>query len=281
MKRFLQIVLLGSISLFGTLSSQVSTAKWQTEPILVDGNGSDWGMLPRFFNSESNLKYEFRNDAQNLYFILKAGDRATQMQLIQAGFSVKFKLKSSAQKAEITFQANKFTEMPPINMQEVRTDKLVDKSVTRPEFIPKDTVILNGFQFTNGMVTSENKDNICFARSKSNRDLATYEIRIPLRELFGNNYSQDKIAALQIQLQVVVNELSMNEIHKMHGRMGGGMRGSGRGMQGGGEMGGEIRGGMGQLAGGEMNAEMPTEMRGAFSMERKSFSKDFVLSNGK
>ncbi len=276
------------------LSAQTSTAKWQSKPIVIDGDGSEWGMLPRFFNSESNLKYEFRNDTQNLYFILKAGDRATQMQLFMAGFSIRFKLKTTtASKAEITFKPNKFSELPPMNTQEVRTDKLVDKSVTRPEFIPKDTVLLDGFLVTNGMISSENKDNICFARSKSNKDLVAYEIQIPLQELFGKNYLFEKISTIQIQLQVVLNDLSQNEIHKMRGRTGGGLHGGGgggrgmsggmgegRGMNGGGEMGGEMPGGMGQ-PGGEMNAEMPTEMRNSFSMERKSFNKDFLLSSGK
>jgi len=284
MNKLFKISLLILLTISSCILAQTSTAKWQSQPIIIDGDGSDWGMLPRFFNTESNLKYEFRNDAQNLYFIMKAADRATQMQLLRAGFSVKFKLKTSVQKAEITFQANKFTEMPPMNMQDVRTDKLVDKSVTKPQIILKDTAILDGFQFTNGIITSENKDNICFARSKSNRDLATYEIQIPLRELFGNNVSLEKVTTTQIQLQVVVNDLSQNEIHKMRSRMGGGMHGGGgrgmgdgRGMNGGAEMGGE----MGQMPGSEMNAEMPTEMRGGFSMERKSFNKDFLLSNGK
>ncbi len=284
MNKLFKISLLILLTISSCTLAQTSTAKWQSQPIIIDGDGSDWGMLPRFFNTESNLKYEFRNDAQNLYFIMKAADRATQMQLLRAGFSVKFKLKTSVQKAEIMFQANKFTEMPPMNMQDVRTDKLVDKSVTKPQIILKDTAILDGFQFTNGMITSENKDNICFARSKSNRDLATYEIRIALRELFGNNVSLEKITTTQIQLQVVVNDLSQNEIHKMRSRMGGGMHGGGgrgmgegRGMNGGAEMGGE----MGQMPGSEMNVEMPTEMRGGFSMERKSFNKDFLLSNGK
>ena len=156
MKRFLQIVVLSLISLCGTLFAQVSIAKWQIQPIVIDGDGSEWGMLPRFFNTESNIKYEFRNDAQNLYFILKSADRATQIQLFRAGFSIRFKLKTSTPiKTEITFQANKYAEMPPMNTQEVRTDKLVDKSVTKPEIVVKDTAILDGFQFTNGIRSEE------------------------------------------------------------------------------------------------------------------------------
>ena len=95
MNKLLNSVLLVLLVFSTDLSAQTSAAKWQSQPIVIDGNGSEWGMLPRFFNTESNLKYEFRNDAQNLYFILKAGDRATQMQLFQAGFSVKFKLKTA------------------------------------------------------------------------------------------------------------------------------------------------------------------------------------------
>ena len=275
-KRLFQLFLVSSLSLFSTLCAQISTAKWQVQPIVIDGDGSDWGMLPRFFNTESNIKYEFRNDGINLYFILKAADMTTQIQLYRAGFSVKFKLKNSTpSKAEITFKPNKLNDNQPMNIHEVRTDKLVDKSISRPEFIPKDTVILDGFLFTNGILSSDNKENICFARNNSRREFATYEIQIPLRELFGSNYTLEKIAQTQIQLQVSINDLSQNEMRKMHGRMGGEMHGNGRGMQNGTEM-----GGLGQ-PGSEMNAEMPTEMRGGFSMERKSFNKDFLLSSGK
>jgi hypothetical protein len=292
MKQIISLIIIILATCFTATFAQVSTAKWQAQPIIIDGDGSDWGYLPRFFNTESNIKYEFRNDNQNLYFILKAGDRATQMQLLKAGFSVRFKLKTSTPvKSEINFQPNKMTELPQmINGQEGGTQKLVDKSVTQPEIVLKDTVFLDGFQFTNGLITSEKKgdNNICFARSKSPRDLTAYEIRIPLRELFGDNYKIENIATVPMQLQVNVNDLSQNEIKKMRGRMGGGMHGSGLGMNGGGrgmgggEMGGDMpSGNMGEMQENEMGGGMQEGIRGGFSMERKSFNKDFVLSNGK
>ena len=78
MKKNIFISCLVSFSLLTSISAQTSTAKWQPTPISIDGNEEDWGTLLRFFNSESNVKYEFRNDAQNLYIILKSADRATQ-----------------------------------------------------------------------------------------------------------------------------------------------------------------------------------------------------------
>ena len=90
------IISLLTLSFFPFISAQTSSAKWQAQPLIIDGDGSDWGSMPRFFNSDSNIKYEFRNDAQNLFIIIKAADRATQMQQILAGFSVKLKLKNSS-----------------------------------------------------------------------------------------------------------------------------------------------------------------------------------------
>src|ERR1035437_4648950 len=108
MKRLFQLTLLTVLSLFSGAMAQVSTSHWQAQPIAIDGDGSEWGTNPRFFNAESNVKYEFRNDDKNLYLIIKSADRAVQMQLIKAGFNVKLKVKTSApSKSTIIFPSSK------------------------------------------------------------------------------------------------------------------------------------------------------------------------------
>jgi hypothetical protein len=292
MNRLFKISLLCLLTTSTVIFSQTSSSKWQQQPIIIDGDGADWGSLPRFFNADSNMKYEFRNDAQNLYIILKASDRSTQMQLMQAGFSVKLKVKTSPPlKVGIAFKASRKPMLSPLN-QEGRLDKLQDKSATNPDLMPKDTAILDGFLFNNKIITSEDRteNTICFARSKSTRDQSTFEIRIPLREIFGNGYALENISITPIQLQVNINELSQRQISDMKSRMGSGMHGGqGRGMggmRGGGEMGGgemgEMGGGnMGEMRGGDMGGEMQMTMREGFSVERKSFNIDFKLSTGK
>lgn len=292
MNRLFKITLFWLLIISTGIFSQTSTSKWQQQPILIDGDGADWGSLPRFFNLESNMKYEFRNDAQNLYIILKASDRSTQMQLLQAGFSIKLKIKTSPPlKVGITFKAFDKAILSAANM-ESRTDKLQVKSSMNPEFMPKDTATLDGFLFSNKLITSEDRaeNTICFARSKSIRDLFIYEIRIPLREIYGNDFVLENISITPIQLQVNINELSQRQISDMRNRMGSGMRGGqGRGMggmRGGGEMGGgdmgEMpNGNMGEMPGGDMGAEMQMAMRQGFSVERKTFNIDFKLSTGK
>jgi len=302
MKRLVQLTVLTVLSLFSGAMAQVSTSHWQAVPIAIDGDGSDWGTNPRFFNAESNVKYEFRNDAQNLYLIIKSADRAVQMQLLKAGFNIKLKIKTTPPiRTTISFPAGKSREKTPVlNNEEARPDKLMDKSITNQETMLKDTAILDGFQYSKGKINSENRDekSICFARSKSQRELTYYEIRIPLREIFGNDYVMKTISEIPIQLQVNINELSQNEIRKMRtkgggrGGMGGG-HGGGRGGMGGGGMGGGRSGGMGgdlqsqqenDLPGGNVSEEIENmdgnPNRGGYSMDRKSFSIDFHLSAG-
>jgi len=297
MQKLFQLILVIILCGLTSTSAQVSNSKWQSEPMKIDGSGTGWGVLPRFFNTDTNLKYEFRNDAQSLYLILKVADRATQIQLLRAGFSVKLKVKSSNPvKAAINFVGSK---TPPLSVS--AQNKLVDRTMTDAEFMPKDTAMLEGFMFSKGIITSDNKDekSICFARSKSIKELASYEFRIPLREIFGNEYTMQIAESNPIQLQVIINELSQNEMKKvrsgMHsggrgmGGMHGGGMGGGRGMGNGRSMGnGDMTGGgeiggteIGEAPGGETQNEMQAGMRSGFGMERKSFSIDFKLSSGK
>lgn len=294
MKRLIQFTLLGVLSLFTSAFAQVSSSKWQSQPIVIDGDGSDWGTLPRFFNADSNVKYEFRNDAQNLYIILNAADRSTQIQIMRAGFNVKLKVKTSPPlKVGIAFLPSRMRMVPtPSDNQ----DKLVDKTESDPEFMPKDTAIADGFQHGNGKIAEDGNDvsSICFAHSKSMHNQGTYEIRIPLRDIFGNDFSLETVSDTPIQLQVNIDALSKNQNNKMKSRMGSsggrrGMRGGGMGGQNGMGMGNEGgRSEMGEAQGSETRDQMQGEdegydssMRGVLSMERKSFSIDFKLSTGK
>jgi hypothetical protein len=303
MKRLFQLTLMAALCLSTGVKAQVSNSKWQSQPIVIDGDGSDWGTNPRFFNAESNVKYEFRNDAQNLYLIIKSADRTVQLQMLKAGFNVKLKVKTSPPlRTTITFPTLKDVETAPVAVN--TEDKLIDKSVSHDEF-SRDTAILDGFQYSKGKISSEKRDEktVCFSRSKSPRELTFYEIRVPLRELFGDNFSLETISSIPIQLQVNINDLSQSTMRKMKGKggmgrsggMGRGMGGGGRGGMGGGRnegMGGDLQsqqeadlpgGNIGEVPGtGELDGGMQgNNMRGGYSMEKKSFSIDFHLSDGK
>jgi hypothetical protein len=300
MKRLIQLLFLSALSLTSGAFAQVSSSKWQAQPIVIDGDGSDWVTIPRFFNTASNVKYEFRNDDQNLYIIIDPADINTQMQLRSAGFNIKLKVRTSTPaKFSIVFQAQKMGMMPPPQMNQ---DKLTEKTIINPESMSKDTAIVEGFLFTKGKIISENNDekSISFAHSKSMSNSGIYEICIPLREIYGNSFKMETVSEIPIQLQVNINELSQKGMKKMGGRMSGGGRGMGGGPGGG--MGGSMGGGMGGgpgggMGGGEMGGGGMPESGGGetserpqiqaqgmgsqASFEKKSFSIDFQLSTGK
>jgi hypothetical protein len=278
MRQIILLAISGLFSIYSSLHAQESISKWQGQPIIIDGNLSDWESIPRFFDSESNVQYEFRNDAQNLYLTVRTSDQATQIQLRQAGFSVHLKLKSKPPtKFGITFTTPKKRGMPPMDRNpEDKRDKLVDKFSSKPEVAAIDSAILDGFLLSEGIITSENKDpkGICFAKSKASRDQIVVEFKVPLKEMFGDDFSLSTIIGIPIQFQMIINELS-ETANKSRGRMNGGMRGGE--MRGGmptGEMGrGGMPGGGEEMGGGEMPESL------AFS--RKSFTANFKLSAGK
>jgi len=287
-KRITLLLIVILLSFNSVLFAQESVSKWQTQPILIDGDAADWVTNPRFFDSESNVMYELRNDGQNVYLILKSTDKTTQAQLTRAGFSIRLKVKSKPPtKFSINFLAPKMPGMPPMGTaQNRKKDGLVDKLSEKPEFAIKDTATLEGFILSKGVATSENADikGIYFAKNKPNSEQTTIEIQIPIREIFSTDLLAD-ISLTPIQVQIQINELKGGKNSR------GGMRGR-PGMHGGGDMGGPGGGGMGpdgDMGGGEMGggdmSERPDnrgeEPQESSSTSKKTFSTTFRLSTGK
>ncbi len=288
MKTAIRFVFFAFLCFSTTAFAQLSSSKWQSNPMNIDGNDSDWETMPRFFNSEASVQYEVRNDTKNLYIILKSSNRSTQMQLLRAGFSVKIKTNSpSFLKSEITFFPSQMNNFPFMGAKNENQNHLIEKSAFDSIKILKDSASLNGFLHTSGIITSQDqeKNNICFAKNRENHEQIVYEIQIPLRELFEDDYSLADITQTALQLQVVINELSKNSMKEMIGRTGKGMHeGMRRGEMGGelgDQMGGRMRGGDMQMGGGmgrtpEMQRNMNNESD--FSMSRKNFNIKFTLA---
>ena len=296
MKTKIQLISLCLLGLSSISLAQSSLSKWQAQPIVIDGDRSDWVSIPRFFDAQSNVQYEFRNDDKNLYLIVRTIDRAAQMQMLRGGFSLKLKIKTKIPtRCSITFPPQRM-EMPPLqfNNRGDESQLLVEKTAPKPGPMPKDSMVLDGFKFSNGIISSENKDEnkICFARNKETREQLVYELRIPLCEIYGTDYVFENVASIPIQLQITINELSQNSGKQdkggkgMRGRgegpRGGGMRGGmqgGGGMPGGGGMQGGPDGGGGMPGEGEMS-ERP-QLQNNTAIGRKTINDEFSLSKGK
>ena len=84
------------LSLVGCNSKkeQLCTSTWQDVPIVIDGQNNDWGGTLRYSDTASRLRYDVRNDSDNLYLIVETDDNSMQMKLMHTGIKVSMGLKS-------------------------------------------------------------------------------------------------------------------------------------------------------------------------------------------
>lgn len=243
---------------FSTAFSQVMELNRQLKPVIIDGKSDDWSANLRNFDSESKIKYELKNDDENLYFILKSDEKTLLRQMEFAGMSIKFVIKEKP-KRTATIVLNKRTMgafqskggRDGMNRhQEGEAD--MSQLVRKKEFLPKDTAQIKGFKFAKDIVVAGNavdNKNINFAKGRANGQESIFEMVIPLREFFGDNYQLKDITRIPVQFQLTINAPDENFGGRaMGGEPGGGMGGRrgggqmdgpepGRGMGGEGEMG--------------------------------------------
>jgi hypothetical protein len=298
--------------------SQTSKINWQPTLLDIDGQPNDWTTKLRFYDSASKISFEFRNDANNLYFVIKSGEKSLYQQIETSGLTLKFVVKAE-NKVNAIFSLDKKEQstgmmMPPPMMmgdddfggqnnmenQSSTPNKLNQKnmpsrndgSILSFGKQPADTATAKGFLFTKkAIISSENKDgsSIRFAKSPANVQETAFEMSIPLKELFGENFDINKIATIPIKFQLSIPAKSnssqsgggMGGFSGGMGGPGGGMGGPGGGGPGGGGPGGDMGGGPGGQ-GGEMGErpDMAGGQNGESNMTKKTIKLVFTISKG-
>jgi len=272
--------------IFSNAFSQVMELNRQTKPIVIDGKPDDWSANLRNFDSESKIKYEFKNDDENLYFILKSDEKTLLRQMELAGMSVKFVVKEKPKRIA-TIVLNKrtmraFQSQGGRDGMSRRQDSEADRSqlVRKNEFLPKDTAQIKGFKFAKDIVVAgiapDNK-SINFAKGRANGQESIFEMVIPLREFFGDNYQMKDITRIPVQFQLTINAPDENFGGRSFGAEPGGGMG---GRRGGGQMDGPEPG---RGMGGEGEMGDRSQMRERFaaamsSMTEKTIKLEFQLS---
>lgn len=270
---------------FSNVYSQVTELNRQTKPVIIDGKPDEWSANLRNFDSESKIKYELKNDDENLYLILKSDDKTLLRQMELAGMSIKFIVKEKPKRtATIVFNKRTMRAFQSqggrdgMNRhQDGETD--MNQLVRKKEFLPKDTARIRGFAFAKDIIVagnvSDNK-NINFAKGRANGQESVFEMVIPLREFFGDNYQMKNITRIPFQFMLTINAPDEN----FGGRSFGGEPGGMGGRRGGGQMDGPEPG---RGMGGEGEPGDRSQMRERFaaamsSMSEKTIKLEFQLS---
>ena len=174
--------------------------------------------------------------------------------MIRAGMKIILSSKINGKhKATIDFPLPiKKDSIPSSTVDEMSGEPEFTHQKMHTAFLAADSIMeVKGFTRKDGIISSHDTSDIHAAINWDQDNTLTYEIAIPLKEMFGENYAEKNISK-NISLDVIINAL------KKTGRQGGGNGYSGRGggrMGGGGGGRGMGRGSMGMRGQGNGNSQ--------------------------
>lgn len=257
----------------GLLFAQDDVAKsaWIYSPVKVDGNPQEWIQPLRYYDANTKLFFAFANDSKNLYLCFQSPDEMNQMKIMYAGLKITLSTKGK-HKASINFPLVQKSEAAK-TANENSDQQRVNRKSMESGLLAQDTMMeVKGFATKNGVIPINDNSGINAAINWDETNKFTYEVAIPLKELFGEDYNAANISK-DISMDIEVNALSKS------GRSGSGDNSfSGRG--GGGRMGG---GGMHheRNANGEENDSQISGVDKSAMFEKSKLKQKFILAQEK
>jgi len=235
---------------------------WMQQPVVIDGNSSEWHEPLNNYNTPTQLAFALANDQQNLYLIIESLDAATTGKLLRGGLTLNI---NTLGKKKDGIKLKFLGMQQPAPPHEGQNDSLQHAEhqmihADEHEHSPGLTVIqVSGFKkIPDGSLAIPNKEGIEVAAAFNKQRDYICELSIPLSllELKGNEV---KAIAYNIKINAG-NKAERPDGAKRspegagHGRSGGmagGMGGGGGMLPGGGGGGGRHGGGMHGGMGGE------------------------------
>lgn len=282
MKKQILIAALGCMVGLCSLSAQ-NKPSWIQDAAL-DGKADEWQGALRFYDKTAKMKYGFANDDKYLYLAFQVIEPDGQMKIMRGGLNIYLKtkvkpkltgtLKLNGQKPDRQSMDQQKGERPQQSKQEefaqmgaedqAKGDKQQQGKrgpntdmMKQLYLLTKPTIETEGFAESNEMIAAGEGGQMAFQVAWNDQNQMNIECRIPLKELFGDRYSLEKISAKDITL--IINQTQQDQMQgapggeggpQGGGMPGGGPGGAGGGMGGPGGMGRGREGGMGGPGGG-------------------------------
>lgn len=230
------IIFVGIFTMIATIGTFADdSTSWQSSKIVIDGNDTDHENF-FFYNEETKLTYNVSNDSTDIYLSFKIADQKTIMKMARAGMTIEFKTYvKPTRKATFSFpirgkQNDENDEMrQAIKKAREGGDK---KEMMQAMLNSCVTAEAEDFATSNGLIHISEHKSFDFAIGFNKWDELIYELKVPLKELFGDDYKLEEVVKEKLKLEVVINALQMPDMAGgRSGSMGGGP-GSGRGMGG-------------------------------------------------
>jgi hypothetical protein len=193
-----------------TFAQNNTSAQWTKNKIIVDGNIQDWSSL-KHYDNQSRLFFDFKNDSNNLYLCFQTKDELNQAKIMRSGMKIILSDKINGKhKSTINFPIGvKHAEKSANSEDRIQPDPLASHLSKHAVFLASNTTMeVKGFANKNGLISSNDISGIHSAINWDSANTLTYEIAIPLKELFGNNFTMKDISK-DISLNVIINGMSV------------------------------------------------------------------------
>ncbi|MDD2797973.1 MAG: hypothetical protein PHV20_05210 [Bacteroidales bacterium] len=231
-------IVLFVIFLFAQNTNAQNRAEW-LDSVIIDGNTQDWKNALHYFDKTSTMRYGFGNDERYLYLAFDVIEPSGQMRIMRGGLTISLKTKIKPKVAgTLKLSGHKPDKESVDQMSESKLDNSNPNQVRNNRMdilknlylMAKPNIQTDGFLKSKETLTSGEGGVISFDIKWNKQNQMILECRVPLSELFGENFDLAKICTKDITLQVIQSD----DGNHMGGSFRAGMGGEGGRRMGGG-----------------------------------------------
>ncbi len=232
------LLLLSNLFLFG--QKDIPVCVLADQPPQIDGKTADWPEKFPYYDKGNKVNYLISNDDRNIYLCIRTYDPVSQQKIMRAGVTIQFTAGTKGRnKATITYpmKAQLASATPSPNASSGQQPRQGGRASSRDEVIKQCTDMkVKGLASLNGTVPVKNDAGVKAAFSWEAERLLSYEMAVPLSELFGSELNEENLEA-PIEVRITI-------LPVIQAKPGGtGVSSGGGGGRGGGGRGGGSRGG--------------------------------------
>ncbi len=246
--RYILILVFALISFSSSAQSDIISSDFCMEAKIIDGATNDW-VAPMQYN-DNKISYSVSNDNENLYLVIQTISQSVQQKIMRSGMTVSFSSKSPKKKNVHVYFPLKADAVS--NTERLRPDPEGNNSITDQRAYMRDHILeqftemkVKGIKSIKGKIPVLNDYGVLAAINWEGEKLLTYEIQLPIKELFITDPLKDQ-DPVELELKILVSPLPQPDnagAGNMSSGSGGGRRGGGRSMSGGGAPPSGMRGG--------------------------------------
>ena len=191
MNNYLNLILTASFCLLMLKGqSQTIQSSWTEMEIIINGNNSEWGELPRFFDNSTRMFYEVKNDKDNLYLIYQTKEKSIENDILTAGFEIEIQVKAKP-KVNAIIKFPTLVQDPEPNQQSTEHKNI--KNMRLSYCLQANSTFSKGFLNDNNFIRKDSTKNmLSYNFGWDRNESMIFELAIPLQNLFKKDLAFEK-----------------------------------------------------------------------------------------